>query len=448
MSAWSKKKLGRRFFLGGAGAAVALPFLPSAARLFAGGTAHADAAACETPRRLLAWYVPNGMHMAAWRPSATGRDFALPSILEPLAPVRDRVLVISGIENRPANPDGPGDHAAGTGSFITATHVFKTDGSDIRNGVSIDQVAASHIGSCTRFASLELGVDGGGNAGGCDSGYSCAYSRNISWSGPSTPMPKVTDPRVVFDRLFAGFDPTASIAEIERRRAYQTSVLDVALEDANALRPRLGTSDRHKLDEYLTGVREVEMRISSTEIPVCEVPGAPASDLDLTAKIDVMSDLQAIALQCDLTRVMTFMMGNAGSNRSYPFLGIGDGHHSLSHHDGNAENHRKLTLIDRWEVERFAYFLERLAAIEEPGGGTLLDSCAIFFSSEISDGDRHNHDDMPVLVAGSAGGAFESGRHLAFDGKPPVASLFITLLQSVGVPVETFGDDGRTALPL
>ncbi|UJR82597.1 DUF1552 domain-containing protein [Sandaracinus amylolyticus] len=449
MSAWSKKKLGRRFFLGGAGAAIALPFLPSAVRMLEGrGTAHADHASCETPKRLLAWYVPCGIHMAAWRPTSTGRDFALPEILQPLEPVRGKMNVLTGIANMPARPDGPGDHAAGTGSFITATHVVKTEGSDIRNGVSMDQVAATHLGSCTRFASLELGIDGGGPAGGCDSGYSCAYARNVSWSGPQTPMPKMTDVRAVFDRLFDGFDPTASLAEIERRRAYRTSVLDVALEDANSLRPRLGTTDQRKLDEYLTAVREVELRISSEETLVCEVPGRPAEDLDLTARIDVMSDLQAIAMQCDLTRVITFMMANAGSNRSYPFLGIGDGHHSLSHHQGNAENHRKLTLIDRWEMERFSYFLQKLDSIEEPGGGTLLDTCAVFLSSEISDGDRHNHDDMPILVAGTAGGAWETGRHVVYDGRPPVANLFTTLLNAVGVPSTRFGDDGTGPLTI
>ena len=448
MSSWSKKKLNRRLFLGGAGAAIALPLLPSAARFFERRTASADHAECDPARRLIAWYLPNGIHMQAFRPPDVGRDYTMMPILEPLAALRDDFLVLTGIANDPGQSDGPGDHASGTGSFITATHVFKTDGSDIRNGVSIDQIAATHLGSCTRFASLELGIDGGGNAGGCDSGYSCAYSRNISWSGPSTPMPKITDPQVVFDRLFAGYDPTASLAEIERRRAYRTSVLDSALEDANLLRGRLGTTDQRKLDEYLTAVREVELRVSSMTEPVCEVPDRPADGLDVTAKIDVMSDLQAIALQCDLTRVMTFMMANAGSNRSYPHLGIGDGHHAISHHDSNEENYRKLTLIDQWEMERFAYFLGRLKGIESPDGTTLLDSCAIYLSSEISDGNRHNHDDLPVIVAGRAGGAIDPGRHVRYDDRPPMGNLFITLLNAVGVPVGEFGDDGTGPLTI
>jgi hypothetical protein len=443
-------KLGRRFFLGGAGAAVALPFLPSALTwMESRGRAYAGAAACEVPRRFVSWYVPDGMHMPAWRPTTTGRDFALPAILAPLAPVRDHITVVSGLENYGASSqgDGPGDHARGTGSFLTARHVRKTDGADIQNGISVDQVAAMHLGPCTRFASLELGIDGGSSAGGCDSGYSCAYARNVSWANATTPMPKMTDPRVVFDRMFAGFDPTETRADAERRRAYRTSVLDTALEDASLLRSRLATSDRRKLDEYLTAVREVELRVSSTVIPVCDVPAEPADGLSREDEIDVMSDLQVIALQCDMTRVITFMMANAGANNTFPWLGIGDGHHALSHHDGNTENHRKLTLIDTWEVERLAYFLGRLQSVVEPDGSTLLDQCIVFFSSEISDGNRHNHDDLPVLLAGGTG-AWETGRHVQVTADTPIANLFIRILNELGAPVSEFGDDGTEALTI
>lgn len=446
----TRKRLGRRFFLGGAGVALALPFLPSAARLMESpGTAHAGGPTCETPKRMVAWYVPCGIHMEAWRPSGGSAALpgTLPTILRPLETYKSSINVLTGLENYGAasQGDGPGDHARGTGSFLTARHVRKTDG-DIRNGISIDQVAAAHLGMCTPFASLELGIDGGSGAGSCDSGYSCAYSRNVSWASETTPMPKITDPRVVFDRLFEGFDPTATRAEVERRRAFRTSVLDYALDDANQLRGRLGTTDQRKLDEYMTGVREVEMRVSSTVENVCEVPGRPSDGLDVTAKIDVMSDLQAIALQCDLTRVITFMMANAGSGRSYPFLGIGDGHHALSHHDGNATNHRKLVDIDTWEVERLAYFLGRLASIEEPDGSTLLDSSMVFFSSEISDGNRHNHNDLPVLMAGSGGGAWTTGRHIVYPDRTPIANLYIRMLNELGAPVSEFGDDGTESL--
>jgi hypothetical protein len=254
------------------------------------------------------------------------------------------------------------------------------------------------------------------------------------------------DPRVAFERLFEGLDPTASRAELERQRMLRASVLDYALEDAQSLRAQLGTTDRRKLDEYLTAVREVEARVTSAVLPVCEVPDAPAADLDVTQKIDAMSELTAIALQCDLTRVMTFMMANAGSNRSYPNLGIGDGHHGLSHHDSNAENFRKLTEIGRWEVERLAHFLGRMEAIELGDGSRLLDRVAVFFSSEISDGNRHNHDDLPVLLAGGAAGAWETGRHLVVPDRTPIANLFIRLCHEMGAPVSEFGDDGAEVL--
>lgn len=442
--------MGRRFFLGGAGAAIAIPFLPSALGwMESRGRAHAQAASCDNPRRMVAWYVPCGIHMAAWRPTAAGRNFELPTILAPLESVRDKILVLSNIENNAgaAQGDGPGDHARGTGSFLTARHVRKTDGSDIRNGISVDQVAATQIGSCTRFPSLELGIDGGGNTGGCDSGYSCAYARNISWAGEATPMPKITDPRVVFERLFAGYDPSATQAEIARREAYASSILDMAVADAQSLRTRLGTDDRQKLDEYLTGVREVEARLQSeAPLDVCQVPDEPPSNLDITARVDRMSDLQAIAMQCDLTRVITFMMANAGSGRSYPELGVGGGHHALSHHDNNEDNFRQLVIIDTWEVERLAYFLGKLKTMTDASGTPLLDQTMLFFSSEISDGNRHNHNDLPVLVAGGAGGAWETGRHIELPNNTPVANLFIRMLHEMGANVSEFGDDGTEAL--
>ncbi|MCC7538398.1 MAG: DUF1552 domain-containing protein [Deltaproteobacteria bacterium] len=450
MSGKREGLFGRRAFLGGAGAMIALPLLPSAARwLSSTGRVRAQAATCETPRRFVAWYVPNGMHMPSYRPSTEGAGFALPMILEPLSEVRAHVNVVSGLwnEGATAQGDGPGDHARGTGSFLTARHVRKTEGSDIRNGISVDQLAAMNIGSCTRFASLELGIDGGDSAGNCDSGYSCAYARNISWAGESTPVPKITSPRVVFDRMFEGFDPSATLAEVERRRRLKTSVLDYALSEANLLGTRLGATDRRKLDEYLTGVREVEMRASAMELASsCTVPARPGEDFDVTEKIDVMSDLQVLALQCDLTRVISFMTANAGSNRTYDFLGIGEGHHSISHHQSSESNYRMLEQIDRWEVERLAYFLGKLAAIEEPDGSSLLDSCAVLFSSEISDGDRHNHDDLPVVIAGRFGGEWETGRHIRVPDRTPIANLFLRILAGLGVPADGFGDDGTEPL--
>jgi hypothetical protein len=430
-----RNKLGRRAFLGGAGAAVALPFLPS---LF---PSRAEAGAT-VPVRLLAWYVPCGTHMASWRPSGQDRDWTLTPTLQPLAGVKSKVTVISGLANRPAQPDGPGDHASGTGAYLTAAHPFKTSGADIRNGISVDQVAAQAIGSATRFPSLELGISGGDTAGDCDSGYSCAYARNISWSGPATPLPKITDPQAVFERLFAGFDPDATSAELEKRRVYQTSVLDYAREEATSLKARLGRTDRLKLDEYLTAVREVETRVAMIGSgPICSVPGRPEGGLAAEAKIDVMADLQVLALQCDQTRIITFMMDNAGSGRNYGFLpGVSGGHHDLSHHGGNEGSRAMLAVIDHWEMQRLARMLDRMDEVIEADGSTLLDNVVLLYSGEISDGDRHNHNDMPVLLAGGAGGAWETDRHIVFDAERSFGDLFLTMLGAVGAETDRIGD--------
>lgn len=433
----TRMQLSRRAFLGGAGAALSLPLLEAMTPF--GSSAFAQDA---RPARLLAYYIPNGIHMQAWTPAAEGANFQLTPTLSPLANVKDDLLVLTGLENRPARPDGPGDHAAGTGSFITATHVRKTEGSDIQNGVSLDQFAAQQIGDQTRFPSLELGMDGGGSTGNCDSGYSCAYARNISWSGPQTPVPKTVDPRVVFDRLFAGFDPNATAEQARKRRAYEKSILDYVLEDATKLHGKLGTTDRAKMDEYMDSIRALELRIASMdENTLCGVPPRPDASYAVTAKARVMADLMVLAYQCDLTRIQTFMLSNAGSGRVYDFLGITDGHHNISHHQSLQENYTRLQQINQWEIEQFAYLLERLKATTDAEDKPLLDSCAVFFSSEISDGNRHNHDDMPVLLAGGCNGAFQTGRHLRYTNEP-VSNLFISMLRAAGVTVMEFGDDG------
>lgn len=439
-----RKRMTRRFFLGGAGVAISLPFLPS---LVTRGVRAEGETVCTAPKRFLAYYVPCGIHMAAWTPSATGATWSLTPILQPLENVKEDILVLSRLRNDPARPDGPGDHASGTGAFLTCAHPFKTEGADIRNGISVDQVMANNIGSCTRFPSLQLGTDGGGSTGGCDSGYSCAYARNVSWAGPSTPVAKQTDPGAIFDRLFGGFDPTATRAEILKRRAYQTSVLDYALEQASALETRLSVKDRIKLDEFMTAVREVETRIEGMASgPLCEVPGRP-SDGDIVAKIDVLTDLMVLAFQCDMTRVITYMQGNAGNNRAYNHLGISEGHHELSHHQGNAENHRKLQIIDTWEVSTLAALLEKLKATEDFDGNNLLYNTAVFFSSEIEDGNSHAHRNLPVILAGHLGGVLSPNRHIAYADEPPLANMFVSILNGMGIPETRFGDSTGT-LPL
>ena len=434
------RTLSRRAFLRGAGAAMALPFLdamlPRPARAQAGASA----------RRLLCWYVPNGIRMSAWTPATTGTGFVLPPILEPLAPVRDEVLVLSNLANRPARDSVPGDHARGTGSFLTCVNVRRTGGADILNGISMDQVIAQAIGSATALPSLQLGTDGGGSTGDCDSGYSCAYARNISWAGPQSPLAKETNPQSAFDRLFQGGDASLSAAERERRRRQRLSILDAVREDAARLRLRLGPSDRHKLDEYLTGVRELELRIAATGNGVCEA-SEPEEPADHPARVRAMIDVIVLAFRCDHTRVVTFMQGNAGSNQTYPQLGVFDGHHQISHHQGDPTKLGWLEAIDRWEIEQFAYLLQQLHAIQEPGG-SLLDSALVFFSSEIEDGDAHRHTNLPVLVAGRGGGASLPGRHVRYATEQPLANLFLGMFQAYGISRPSFGADGTAPLSL
>jgi hypothetical protein len=434
------RSLSRRTFLRGAGAAVALPFLDAMVPAFARAQAQASA------RRFLGWYVPNGMHMPAWTPSATGASYTLTPILQPLASLRGEVLVLSNLSNRAGSDNVAGDHARGTGSFLTCTRVRRTEGADIENGISLDQVIAQAIGGDTSLPSVQLGTEGGGPSGGCDSGYSCAYSRNVSWAGPATPLAKETNPQNAFDRLFQGADAQLSAEERERRRQLRLSVLDAVREDASALRLELGATDRRKLDEYLTGVRELELRVEATGGAAC-VATEPEPPDDFRERVRAMLDVIVLAFRCDVTRVITFMQANAGSNQTYPWLGVDDGHHQISHHQGDPTNHAMLQAIDTWEVEQFAYLVGQLAAIPEPGG-SVLDSSLIFFSSEIEDGDAHRHTNMPILLAGRGGGAVQPGRHLRWSSERKLADLFLTVLLAYGIQRPTFGMDGTAPLSL
>jgi hypothetical protein len=435
-----KWELSRRTMLRGFGTLLALPVLdammPSIARAQAAGTA---------PKRLVAFYAACGIRMQAWTPAATGVNWALTPILNPLGAfnglpsVKDDVLILTGLANRPAQPDGPGDHASGTGAFLTAAHPFKTNASNIRNGISMDQVAAGALKQFTRFPSLELGNNSGGNSGDCDSGYSCAYANNISWASATQPLAKETNPQSVFDRLFGAVDPNQTQAAVAKRKKYKQSVLDAVKDDAASLKARLGTTDKRKIEEFSTGLRELEVRIQSEQPTACQPSARPPGGPDLRAKTTQMLDLIAFAFQCDLTRVATFMLQNAGSNFVYDFLGITDGHHELSHHGGNAAKLSALEKIDAWEVEQFAYLLRKLKSIPE-AGGTVLDNSLAFFSSEIEDGDSHSHFNMPIIVGGRAGGNFTPGRHLRYTNSPSVGNLFATMLNATGVPSTSFGD--------
>ncbi len=437
---WHKRH-NRRFFLGGAATLIGLPVLES---MFGRG---ATAASNGMPQRLMAFYIPCGIHMAKWTPQNTGAGYDLPEILAPLANVQSKTMVLTGLANDPAKPDGPGDHASGTGAFLTCAHPYKTEGSDIKNGISVDQVAANAIGSETRIASLQLGIDGGAGVGGCDSGYSCAYARNISWASDTQPLPKTINPQVVFDQIFDGFDPNQSSAAQARTRKYRASLLDYVNQDAKDLSARLGTKDKAKLDEYLTGIFDLEQSIANATQFNCDTIPRPDKNLAFPDHVKMMLDLSVLAMQCDVTRVITFMLGNAGSGRSYDFIGVSGGHHQISHHQSQQSNYDKLTTIDTWEVSQLAYLLEAMDKVQE-GTGTLLDNSAVFFSSEIEDGNTHAHRNLPVVLGGGLGGTLPTGQHIKVPDKTPLANLFITLLNNMGVATSSFGQNSTGPLAL
>jgi hypothetical protein len=433
--------LSRRTVLRGAGAAIALPLLD----VMMPTKAHAQAAA--NVQRFFAFYVPCGIHMASFTPQNLGAGFDLPPILQPLAPYQNDITVLSGLRCAAGdgNEDGAGDHARGTGTFLTCTRVLKSD-VEIRNAISVDQAIANSTRSVTEFASLELGVDGGGSSGNCDSGYSCAYVVNIAWAGVNTPLPKETDPRAVFNRLFSGLQNADDIAAVAQRKRRKQSVLDAVRGQATQLQSRVGTRDRQKLDEYLTGLRSVEQRIQAdVGGAVCGAPNEPGGSDDPTQKAQALLELAVAAFACDKTRVITFMLSNGGSGRSYPFLGVNGGHHELSHHGGSEENFRQLEIIDRWEMEQFAFLVDKLRQLDEGGGRNGLDTTAALFGSEIEDGNSHSHRNLPVVVAGRANGVIASGQHRRFDNEP-IANLYAALLGGHGLPAQ-FADSTR-ALPL
>jgi len=436
------RKLSRRTVLRGLGTAIALPWLEAMAP--ANALADASTKAASSPRRLAFLYVPNGVHMAAWTPTETGEKFSVPATLESLKPFQSELLVLTGLaqHNAEAMGDGGGDHARSLACFLTGAHPLKTDGAGIKAGVSVDQVAAQKIGDQTRLPSLELGIERGALSGNCDSGYSCAYSSNISWRSANTPMAKEVNPKMVFDRLFAVSDPNASAAEQKKRDFYRRSILDFALEDAQQLRRRLGMTDRRKIDEYLTAVREIESRIARFAAPDSRPPAGakrPSGIPDqLPEHIRLMFDLLVLAFQTDATRICTFMYANEGSNRNYAFINAPEGHHDLSHHGGNPKKHEKLKIINRFHVEQFAYLIGKLKSIRE-GEHTLLDSAMIVYGSGISDGNRHNHDDLPILLAGKGGGTIKPGRHIKYTPQP-LNNLYLSLLDRMGVPTDRHGD--------
>jgi hypothetical protein len=429
----------RRAALRGLGVAISLPWLESMGPL----TAWADNSPRSTPapNRMAFLYVPNGINMADWTPAAEGSDFDLPPILQPLASVKDRLLVLTGLTADKARPngDGGGDHARALGAFLTGAQPRKTDGTDIRAGVSVDQVAASRIGDQTWLPSLEIGCEAGAMAGNCDSGYSCVYSSTMSWRSATQPLPKEVNPKSVFERMFSTA-PSAARAERDARRK---SVLDFIREDSQDLAGRLGANDRRKLDEYFSSIRDVEQRIAkSTESPSLPAAGfaAPAGiPKEYEEHLRLMCDLTVLAFQADVTRVCTFVLANEGSNKSYAFIQVREGHHELSHHGNDQAKKDKIRQINTFHVRQLAYLLEKLRSIPE-GDGTLLDHAMLAYGSGNSDGNRHNHNDLPILLAGGGCGTLKPGRHIRYPDETPLTNLWLAMLNRQSVEVAQLGD--------
>jgi hypothetical protein len=441
MTFLTRKALPRRTFLKGAGAAIGLPLLDAMSPALA---APAQDPARNPPGRAVFVYVPNGINMADWTPGEEGAAFALPKILEPLEPYRGQILLLTGLAQDGGRPhgDGPGDHARAAASFLTGAHPVKTPGSGIRNGPSIDQVIARHFENETPFASLELGCEAGGSAGECDSGYSCAYSNNIAWRTATQPLPPESNPRLAFERLFSGFDASGDAAARARSARYDRSILDFVAEDARRIQSGLGPRDRGKLDEYLDSIRDVERRIAlaaerSHGLPTVERPAGVPKEFSEHAHL--IFDLLTIALQADLTRVATVMMAKEGSNRSYPEIGIPESHHPITHHDNNPEKLAKITAINHYHLEQLAWLLGRLQSTPD-GEANLLRNSMLVYGSGISDGNRHDHGNLPVLVAGSGRGKLSAGRHIRYEKEVPMSNLFVSMLAALGLPEGVFGD--------
>lgn len=448
--------LSRRRFLRGVGAAaIALPAFESllrpgsaaAAELVSQTAAGLATTATGAPLRTAFVYFPNGAIQANWWPTGDGKDFKFAPTMEPLEKVKNSLQVFAGLDQRNAmpGPDGAGDHARASGTFLTGVRVKKTSGSDIHCGVSIDQVAANQVGHQTRFPSLELTCDSVRRSGNCDSGYSCAYQYNLSWQSPTTPVAPEPNPRLVFERLFGAGSPGQRRESLKLRQTQQRSILDFVREDARNLDDELGNRDRQKLDEYLTSVREIEKRIAEAErfngkTPDPAVPtpdGIPANFKD---HIQLMFDMMLLAFQTDSTRVATFLLANEGSNRAFPEIGIPQGHHFLSHHRNQQDMMDKVAAIDLFYMQTFAAFLEKLDQTKDVDGNSMLHNSMIVYGSGNSDGNRHTHVNLPIILAGGGGGTLTPGRYVKFDGQP-MSNLFLSMADRVGVKdLPRFGD--------
>ena len=422
----------RRMFLKSLASTLALPMLEPLRA--------ATATTSGSPLRLAYVYMPNGVNTKQWFPTGSGKNYTLSPSLEPLAEMRDHFQVIKGLalDKARAHGDGAGDHARANATFLTGCQARKTAGADIRIGMSADQIAAREIGHLTRMPSLELSTDEPRRSGNCDSGYSCAYQYNLAWRSETTPAPPMRDPRLVFEAMFGSADKNANAERQQRKK----SVLDFVMADAKRLQQRATGADKNKLDEYFTSVREIEQRIESAEKhrkerPEIDVPnGVPETYRE---HIRAMYDLMLVAFQTDSTRVASFMLAHDGSNRTFPEIGVNEAHHGISHHQRDERRLSLIAKIDEYYAAEFARFLKNMRDIKE-GDGTLLDHSMIVYGSGISDGDRHNHDQLPIILAGHGNGTLQAGRLMETKEETPLTNLHLSLLDRMGVKADRVGD--------
>ena len=435
-----KKALPRRAFVRGAGAALALPLLDA---MIPSMTLLADTPASPDQLRRLGFvYMPMGCDVTRWTPPGGATLGDLSPTLSPLESVKSQIAILSNMELRNAYP---GTHATSNASFLSAATAKRTESTDYYLGTTVDQIAARQIGSKTQIPSLELSMDLLSVVGQCDNGYACVYQNNLSWSSPTTPLPAEAHPRLVFENLFGEEGGTADRRASLRKRA---SLLDSMLDELARLQKTIGPGDRSRLNEYVEAVRDVEQRIQQSDVAAGENPlpdldrpiGVPATYADHAR---LMFDLQLLALQGDITRVITFQLARETSNRAYPEIGVAEPHHPLSHHGNNPEKLAKLAQINRFHVSLFAEFLQKLKSTPE-GNGSLLDHVLYLYGSGMGNPNVHDHVNLPIIVAGGAAGNMQGGRHIRYNDPKPLANLHLTLLDKVGVQLDSFADsDGR-----
>ena len=435
----TRKSLSRRTLLRGVGTAVALPFLDAMTPALTAATAR--------PVRMAFVYVPNGIDMRHWNPAYEGALQELPRILKPMEPFKQDMTLLSNLTHNGGRAllDGAGDHGRCCGGYLAGVQPRKTM-VDIKAGISCDQIVANDIGRQTRFPSLEVGLEDARQAGDCDSGYSCAYTNNLAWRGDAQPLPPLLDPRALFERLFgngANLTPEQKTLQTKQRR----SILDFVTGDTKTLQANLGPTDKRKLDEYLSSIRDIELQLTKAEHDNAQVNpgmdkpyGVPA---DFAEHFKLMTDMMTVAFQADLTRVMTFLVSREGSSRAYREIGIADGHHPLTHHQNKPEMMEKVAQINVYQMTQFAAWIEKLKSIRE-GDGTLLDNAMIVYGAGLSDGNRHTHEDLPTLMVGRGGkganGGIKAGRRIVYRKETPMSNLFLTMMDRMGTKVEHFGD--------